>query len=66
MCGYQEWERFARRTEGLIDEGQVRKLAERAAIKLEELAQELRVWASPSGTDWASGRGRRARPRWFV
>jgi hypothetical protein len=66
MCSYREWERSERRTEGLIDEDQVRKLAERAAAKLEELAHELRVWASPSGTDWASGCGRRARPRWFV
>jgi hypothetical protein len=66
MCSYQEWERFARRTEGLIDEDQARELAKRAAAKLEALAQELRVWASPSGTDRASGCGGRARPQWFV
>jgi hypothetical protein len=66
MCSYQEWERFARRAEKLIDEDRVREFAERAAAKLEEFAQELRVWASRSGTDWASGCGRRSRPEWFA
>ena len=66
MCSDQQWERFARRAESLIDEDQVRELADRAATKLETLAQELRAWASRSGTDWASGCGRRSRPVWFA
>jgi primosomal protein N'' len=66
MCSYHEWERFARRAESLIDEDQVRVLAERAAAKLEALAEELRAWASRSGTDWAAGCDRRSRPEWIV
>jgi hypothetical protein len=65
VCSYQEWERSARRAERLIDQDQVRDLAERAAAKLEELAEELRVWASRPGTDRASGCGRRSRADWM-
>ena len=66
MCSYQEWERFTRRAERLIDEDQVREFAERAAAKLEALAEELRVWASRSATDWAGGCDRRSRPEWVA
>jgi hypothetical protein len=66
MCSNNDWERFARRAETLIDEDRVRELAERAAVKLEALAQELRGWASRPGTDWARGCGRRSRPEWFA
>jgi hypothetical protein len=65
MCSNHEWERFARRAEKLIDDDQVRELAERAAAKLEAIAQELRGWASRSG-DWASGCGRHSRPEWYA
>lgn len=66
MCSYQEWERFARGAERLVDEDQVREFAERAAAKLEALAEELRGWASRSGTECGSGSGRRSRPEWYV
>jgi hypothetical protein len=66
MCSYQQWERVARNAERLIDEEQVRDLAERAAAKLEALAEELRVWATRPGTDWPGRCGRRSRPEWVV
>jgi hypothetical protein len=65
MCSHQEWERFTRRFEETIGEGQVREFVADAAARIEALVEELKRRAcAPEDADWACGRGRRSRTQW--
>ena len=67
MCSYQEWERFTRRFQEAIDEGQVREFVADAIARIETLIDEFKPGAcAPENRDWASGRGRRGRPEWVA
>jgi hypothetical protein len=65
MCCHQEWERFTRRFEETIGDGQVREFVADAAAHIEALVEGLKRRAcAPEDADWACGRGRRSRNQW--
>lgn len=67
MCGYQEWERVARRVQEAVDEGQVRELLADAAARIEGLVDELtRCACAREDADWVRGRGRRSWKEWVA
>jgi hypothetical protein len=67
MCSYEEWERFTRRIQEAVDEGQLREFVADAAGRVEALVDELKDWAcAPEDADWACARGRRSRPEWVA
>ena len=67
MCGYQEWERFTRRVQESVDEGQLREFVADAAARIEALVNELMGCGCPGeNADWVGGRGRRSRTEWDV
>jgi hypothetical protein len=65
MCSHQEWERFRRRFEERVGEGQVREFVAEAAARIEAFVEELKGMAcGPDDADRACGRGRRSRTQW--
>jgi hypothetical protein len=67
MCSYQEWERFRRRVEEAVDEGQLRELVSDALARVEAVVDELKSRAcAPDDADWVRGRGRRSRSEWVA
>jgi len=67
MCSHEEWERFTRRVQGAVDEGELREFVADAVARIEALVEELKSRAcAPEDADWACGRGRRSRTEWVA
>jgi hypothetical protein len=67
MCSYDEWDRLVHRFETAVDDDRVREFVSGAAVLMEALIDELKVWAcAPEGGDWVRGPGRRSRPEWVA
>jgi hypothetical protein len=67
MCSQAEWERFKRRVEESVPEGELRELLADAAARVEALVDDIMSHAcAPEQRDWGCGRARRSRPEWVV
>ncbi len=67
MCSYQEWDRFTRRVQEAVDEGQLREFVANAAARIEALVDELKgCGCATENADWVRGRGRRSRTDWIA
>jgi hypothetical protein len=67
MCGYEQWERFARRFQEAVDEDRVREFVADAISRVETLIEEYKVRAcAPEGRDSARPRCGRSRPEWVA
>jgi hypothetical protein len=67
MCSQAEWERFKRRVEESVEEGELRDLLADAAARVEALVEDIVSHAcAPERRDWGCGRARRSRPEWVV
>ena len=42
MCSHEEWERFTRRVQGAVDEGELREFVADAVARIEALVEELK------------------------
>ena len=68
MCSQAEWERFKRRVEESVQEGELRDLVADAAARVEALVEDIvgHACVREQREDWGCGHARRSRPEWVV
>ncbi len=66
MCSQAEWERFKRKVEESVENGELGDLLADAAARVEALVEDIMSHAcAPEQRDWGCGRARRW-PEWVV
>lgn len=67
MCSNAEWEKLRRRVEDAVDSEDLRGFLSEAAVRVEALVDEIKVWnCATENTEWVRRCQPRSRAQWVV